>query len=168
MLDAATATVTFTVPGKPSAWQRARKFGKHHFTLPAMAAAQAAIAAAADGAIREPFGPDYAGAVEIEIVAVFEIPKSRRRGKHALAPGDAHLQKPDASNISKQVEDALNGVAYHDDAQVCGGSYRKVWGERNETRVTISAPQPADLFGSAGTWKSIGEAARDLVEKMTR
>jgi len=132
-------TTTFIVPGKPSAWQRAAKFGKRHFTLPAMAAAQAAIARAADGNVLYPFGPDFAGPVSLDVLAVFEIPKTRAKGKHRLAPGAPHTQKPDSSNISKQVEDALNGIAYHDDAQVCDTRCRKAWGERNETVITLRA-----------------------------
>ena len=131
--------MTFVVPGKPSAWQRAQKFGKRHFTLPAMAAAQAAIAAAASRRIRAPFGPDYTGPVEIEVTAIFEIPKTRRKGKNALYVGDRHLQKPDASNVEKQVEDSLNGIAYHDDAQVWRTSTTKIWGDENRTIVFLKA-----------------------------
>jgi Holliday junction resolvase RusA-like endonuclease len=105
-----------------------------------MVAAQAAIAGAAAPVIRPPFGPDYTGPVALDVVAVFEIPKTRRKGRHTLRAGDVHLQKPDASNLAKQAEDALNGVAYHDDAQVWSTACRKIWGDRNETVVTLAVP----------------------------
>lgn len=140
----AAAEVTFTVPGKPSAWQRAQRVGKRTFNLASMVAAQHAIASAAAPNLRAPFGPDFDGAVALDVVATFELPKSWPKKKRAALLGQPHTQKPDASNLAKNCEDALNEVAYRDDAQVCETRCRKVWGERSGTVVTLRAISGAD------------------------
>jgi Holliday junction resolvase RusA-like endonuclease len=43
---------------------------------------------------------------------------SQRRQTKALAGEIAPTVKPDASNVCKAVEDAMNGVAYRDDSQI--------------------------------------------------
>lgn len=39
-----------------------------------------------------------------------------------------HTQKPDLSNFIKLLEDAANGVLYHDDSQIVSIAAHKVWG----------------------------------------
>lgn len=36
-----------------------------------------------------------------------------------------HTVKPDRDNLAKAVQDALNGIVYRDDAQICDGVIRK-------------------------------------------
>ena len=57
------------------------------------------------------------GALSIVILARFPCRKSRMR-KTKPAPELRHDRKPDASNVLKIVEDALNGLAYIDDSQI--------------------------------------------------
>lgn len=71
---------------------------------------------------REEF-PDAApatGAVEIEIMAYFPVPKSYSKKKHQQAlTGILHkTTKPDLDNIQKAIQDGLNGVAFVDDSQI--------------------------------------------------
>lgn len=79
------------------------------------------------------------GAVVVDVDFVFAIPKSRSKGKRMLRVGDPHTSRPDRGNLLKMLEDVLEGVAYADDAAVFDGRVRKVWGERDETRVTVRA-----------------------------
>lgn len=58
----------------------------------------------------------FKGPVIFCVVAHRRLPKSAP--KRRIAEQDTY--KPDASNIVKLVEDALNGVAYHDDSQIVG------------------------------------------------
>ena len=62
----------------------------------------------------------FLGEVEVTIWAYFEIPKSWSKKKQALAKAcDLRpTKKPDGDNIGKMICDALNGLAYKDDAQV--------------------------------------------------
>ena len=82
----------------------------------------------------------YRGAVSMRIRAFFNRPdvhfKRHKRGLSASAPAD-HTQKPDCDNIAKLVGDSLNGVAYHDDAQVNDLKVTKEWTEEEDERVEV-------------------------------
>lgn len=56
------------------------------------------------------------GPIELTIVAYWPMKGSPL--KRGSRPGSLKITKPDCSNVSKCVEDALNGIAYRDDAQV--------------------------------------------------
>jgi Holliday junction resolvase RusA-like endonuclease len=80
--------------------------------------------------------------VSVAVVTARRLPKSFP--KRVMREHDTH--KPDASNVLKLVEDALNGVAYADDAQItethtvkrdrirdwCDRTYVTVYWEGNE------------------------------------
>lgn len=55
--------------------------------------------------------------VYMKIDFFFEIPKSWTKKKKEGAKW--HTSKPDVDNLCKGVMDALNGIAYKDDTQVC-------------------------------------------------
>lgn len=74
--------------------------------------------------------PDYTGRVAIDIMAFKTLPKSVP--KHVESR--PWTEKPDASNLCKSVEDALNGVAWVDDSQVV----RVVVEKADETRETVN------------------------------
>jgi len=61
-------------------------------------------------------GDPLQGPVCLEIMAVFPLPKDKRR-RSALA-GQPYTGKPDIDNVIKVIQDALNGLAYADDKQV--------------------------------------------------
>lgn len=46
-------------------------------------------------------------------------------------------KKPDADNIIKVILDALNGLAYQDDAQIYRVYFEKMYAEIPETKVLI-------------------------------
>lgn len=58
------------------------------------------------------------GPVSIRVIAEFEPPKSYSKKKRAAMIGTYHMHKPDGDNILKAVQDALNGYAFTDDAQI--------------------------------------------------
>ena len=47
---------------------------------------------------------------------------------------DKHI---DSDNIAKIIQDALNGIAYKDDKQICGLLVIKTWGEIASVKVTL-------------------------------
>lgn len=51
--------------------------------------------------------------------------------------GDYPLTKPDADNVIKLVLDAMNGVAYKDDAQVCSVTCEKFYSDRDSISITV-------------------------------
>lgn len=72
-------------------------------------------------------GPHFGGKpIAMYVTAYRELPASRP--KRIRKEADVH--KPDASNILKSVEDALNGIAYDDDRQVVSAHVRKMPRER--------------------------------------
>lgn len=76
----------------------------------------------------------------LEITAVFGVPErfSKAVRLKMLAWEIRPTKRPDADNIAKIVADALNGVAWHDDAQVVNMAVSKVYGETPEVRVCLS------------------------------
>lgn len=78
--------------------------------------------------------------LEIEINAFFKIPKSFSKTKQtqALKNNIRPTIKPDWDNISKNVCDALNCIAYPDDKAIVKGSVEKYYGEDDYLLVTLS------------------------------
>lgn len=74
-----------------------------------------------------------------EIKAFFPIPKSTSKKKRAeMLDGRIRpTKKPDADNIAKSILDALNGLAYYDDAQICSLAVIKLYGEAPRAEITI-------------------------------
>ena len=77
--------------------------------------------------------------LEIAILALFELPKNVSKKVRALMLNGEILptKRPDGDNIIKIVLDALNGLVYHDDAQICKINFTKKYAEKPETKVLI-------------------------------
>src|SRR5690625_2747474 len=58
------------------------------------------------------------GPLAVRFKLYMPIPASLSKKKQVELVGQPHTKKPDASNIVKAIEDALNGVAWHDDSQI--------------------------------------------------
>lgn len=73
------------------------------------------------------------------IEAHFEPPKSVSKKKRAemLEGLIKPCKKPDADNIAKVVLDALNGLAYKDDTQICSLTVQKEYREQTGVEVYI-------------------------------
>jgi Holliday junction resolvase RusA-like endonuclease len=70
------------------------------------------------------------GAVRVEIAAFYAVPKSASKRMQARMRNNEMLPviRPDWDNIGKLVCDALNGIAWKDDAQVVEASVVKRYG----------------------------------------
>lgn len=77
--------------------------------------------------------------VRVEIVAFFAPPKSTRKRDKAemLANRILPERKPDVDNVAKIILDALNKIAYKDDAQVVELSVKKLYSEVAKVFVHI-------------------------------
>lgn len=77
--------------------------------------------------------------ITIIVEAYFGIPKSitKKRRKEILETEEIPTKKPDTDNILKIIKDALNGVAYYDDAQVGMAVVAKHYSENPRVEVTI-------------------------------
>ena len=78
------------------------------------------------------------GDLKVQIAACFSMPKSWSNKKKKEASLGHCRQKPDADNIATAVLDALNGLAYVDDAQVVELSVVKYWDYEPSVEVMIT------------------------------
>lgn len=69
------------------------------------------------------------------------IPKSFSNRKRELAINGfiRPLTRPDCDNVAKSITDALNGIAYHDDAQITDLEVYKRFGHQDLAEVSIQA-----------------------------
>lgn len=78
-------------------------------------------------------------ALRIKILAYFSVPNSTPKSKKEkmLLNQVSCTKKPDFDNIAKIVCDALNNVAYHDDAQIAESIVMKRWGGQDKLVVML-------------------------------
>lgn len=76
----------------------------------------------------------FSGPIAVCIMTYRQLPKSAP--KSVLSEPDTH--KPDIDNVAKIVLDALNGVAWDDDAQVVRLTVSKLDRTRSPERLSIS------------------------------
>ena len=131
-------TLTITIPGQPVGKGRprfSRATGRTY--TPANTARYENLVALF---FREAY-PDWEpveGEVEMTMRAYFEIPKSwpHYKKQKAIMNRIRPTKKPDTDNISK-IKDALNGIAYKDDAQVVTDIVHKYYSTKPRLEVTI-------------------------------
>jgi Holliday junction resolvase RusA-like endonuclease len=126
--------VTFVIPGKPFAKQRARATKTGRVFTPAATVSFERTA----GQIALPHFPvPLEGPVKLEIIATFAPPPSWSKRKVSEHLHRAHVQRPDLDNLLKAVSDGLNRIAFADDGQIAEIAARKVWGLTEQTVVHV-------------------------------
>ncbi len=137
--DPGIMAISFVVPGQPVAKARARtvrtKSGASRTFTPAATVAfedRVRMAARVVG-VRPVTGP-----LCMTVLFLFSCPKSRHR-KRTPRQQEPKTTKPDLSNLLKSVEDALNGIAYQDDAQLVRVVVEKHWAAQGEQPRTVIA-----------------------------
>lgn len=76
--------------------------------------------------------------IKVHIIAIFSPNKSETKKKREeQLQGIPYTKKPDIDNIFKEVLDALNGVAWNDDANVVSLSGVKKYGEKDKLVIQI-------------------------------
>ena len=83
---------------------------------------------------------DSKTALNVSINAFFSIPKSTSKKKRLeMIHGELlPIKKPDVDNLAKTILDSLNGIAYHDDAQVVFCCITKQYSENPRIEVIIN------------------------------
>ena len=127
--------ICFEIPGKPQGKARARTF--YNSKLGKMKSITHENTELYENLIKhcyletkcEPFLDKVP--LEVEITACFPIPKSAtKKDRERIKLMEYYpTKKPDADNIAKVVCDALNGLAYKDDAQVIDLTVHKRFGD---------------------------------------
>lgn len=129
-------SISFTVPGDPIGKGRPRfvRATGHTYTPPKTKEYEERVRRAYPGA---KYADD--AMLRLEIDAFFPVPKSKRKSeKEKMAANIIRpVKKPDADNVIKAIMDALNGAAYHDDAQIVEVRCRKWYAQNDDPRVEI-------------------------------
>jgi len=73
------------------------------------------------------------GAVNMNIIFAFRRPKSLSKKERTVPK----TTKPDIDNLTKAILDALNGIAWKDDAQVTQINVHKIWSAKDQIEVEI-------------------------------
>lgn len=79
------------------------------------------------------------GYIEVNITAIFEVPKSysKKKTKELLESHNNYDHKPDLDNIAKIILDSLNGIAFKDDSQVTILHMNKEYGVKAKVIVEL-------------------------------
>lgn len=133
-------SVYFDVEGEPFAKQRPRAARKGRFiTIYTPNETKKYESKVLSYYNRENRGIQLQGDLTVEIEGIFSIPKSASKIKASkMISGEIpHTSKPDCDNMGKICLDALNGVAYNDDATINKLIISKRYGEDPKVRITI-------------------------------
>ena len=131
--------IAFTVPGKPVGKQRPR-FSRRGTAVRTYTPRQTAeyerlvrVSYIAAG------GEKLEGTIGATICGYFEPPKaiSKKQRQKMLSGEVGYTKKIDADNLAKSILDALNGVAYTDDAQVSLLLVYKAYAETARVEVQL-------------------------------
>lgn len=131
--------ISFVVYGEPRGKARPRVTRNGTYTPDATVVYEELVRARyREAAQGRKFNPDEE--IEIDIKACYNMPKSASsRVRNAMLNGKIQpKKKPDIDNIIKIICDALNGIAYRDDAQVVKVTCVKEYGNIPQVDVTIS------------------------------
>jgi Holliday junction resolvase RusA-like endonuclease len=81
--------------------------------------------------------------ITMTVHAFYGISKgdSKRRRAEKLRGDLLPTKKPDCDNVLKVIADALNGLAYDDDAQIVFAVIRKLYGEEPRVEVEIETTE---------------------------
>lgn len=139
--------MTFSIPGAPQGKARSRTVfnGKRTYTPEKTVNYEALVKLS----YQQAAGGLFLGAgvpVRVRIDAYYDTPKSESKKKlrNMLAGLLFPTKKPDWDNIGKIVCDALNGIAWKDDAQIVDGHVLKHYSEVPHTDVLIEEVQHED------------------------
>jgi Holliday junction resolvase RusA-like endonuclease len=84
--------------------------------------------------------PPLKGPLRMSCIFAIKPPSSwsEKKKKEAVLGFDLPDKKPDLSNILKTIEDALEGIVYENDCQICQyGDLEKIYGKDNYFIVTV-------------------------------
>lgn len=134
----------FTIPGKPCGKGRPRFTKSGHTFTPEKTVNYEAL-------VKLAFSQAYPNAEPIaakvgviaKITAYYPIPASasKKRQAHMRAKLIKPTTKPDTDNIAKICLDALNGIAYHDDAQIVELQVKKLYSDDPRVEVWLAVAE---------------------------
>ena len=137
--------MTFTIPGEPQGKARHRAFldkkkERLIFKTPDKTVDYEQLVALCFLGTRGRFIFTGQQPIRADILAYYRIPNKTSKVNRQLMLTDKirPTKKPDIDNITKIIYDGLNGVAWHDDAQIVEGNTSKHYAEEPRVVVTLS------------------------------
>ena len=143
----------FTIPGAPQGKARPKIVRRGNFTQAFTPEKTVNYEALVKLSYQQAAGGLFLGAgvpVRVRIDAYYDTPKSgsKKKLRDMLMGLIYPTKEPDWDNIGKIVCDALNGIAYKDDAQVVDGHVVKHYSETPHTDVLIEEVHNENLLYS--------------------
>lgn len=131
--------IQFVIMGEPQGKGRPRFARSGHTYTPEKTAAYEKAAALAYKRRYQGKSFEKGVPLEMRIRAYCKVPQSASKAKRAdmLSGMIRPIKTPDADNIAKIICDALNGVAYHDDAQIVRIAVEKYYGATGYVEVAL-------------------------------
>ncbi len=88
------------------------------------------------------------GPIRLDVVFYLPRPKAHcRTGKFAGVLKDNaptwHIKTPDRGKLLRSTEDAMKGIVYADDSQVCDGRLRKMYSQKPGATIRVEQLDPA-------------------------
>lgn len=79
------------------------------------------------------------GSIELHLTFYLPIPKHIKGiERQQMANNTAkHFKRPDLDNLAYIVTNALKGIVYHDDSQICRMIFEKMYGETPKTVIKV-------------------------------
>ena len=141
--------MTFSIPGAPQGKARPKVVRNGAFSKAYTPEKTVNYEALVKMSYQQAAGGFFLGAgvpVRVRIDAYYDTPKSESKKKlrNMLAGLLFPTKKPDWDNIGKIICDALNGIAWKDDAQIVDGHVLKHYSEVPRTDVLIEEVQHED------------------------
>jgi Holliday junction resolvase RusA-like endonuclease len=92
-------------------------------------------------------GSMFTGPIVLRLTFVMPRPKGHYgtgKNRDTLKPSAPtyHTSRPDALKLTRAVEDAMQGICFLDDAQICQESIEKVYGEKPGVTIEIVELEP--------------------------
>lgn len=133
-------SISFTVWGEPQGKARpvVTKAG-HAFTPKRTVTYEAQVIAEYRAAYPNRVRWEKGVPLKMRVAAYYAIPKSASaKDRQRMLDGDMlPTKKPDFDNIGKIICDALNGIAYYDDAQITSGGIKKAYSDEPRVEIMI-------------------------------
>lgn len=128
--------MNFTIIGEPVAKGRPRFSGYHAYTPKKTRDYEKLVRDSYTQQCGENF---LEGQIRANIVCYFPIPKSTsKKNRQLMETGQIkHTKRSDCDNLAKTILDALNGLAYKDDCQVCELHVEKLYSSEPRTFVEL-------------------------------
>lgn len=115
-----------TIPGRPVPWARTAIHKGRRITAKKQREHQKVVAMLAKAVTSKMMK----GPLNLQVTFVYRRPKKPKYSVPQV--------RPDIDNLIKQIQDALQGVWYEDDAQIVSVCASKEYGQQHATEVTVT------------------------------